>query len=196
MTTSVRIAPRPGIWMPIQCSVWNDSGRSRSDASSVSKITFNTHSVMISGIQMSSPVIRYLRRALERKCFFTASEIKRPECSPGRTQCGGLSRGLGFGFLFRLRLGLRFGLRVRFGVGLGVRLLVGGLLGAALEIGGVPAGASQLKPGGRELLLVLALAASRTNGERRIRDLLEVLVLVSTGRAAVFVDRHGTRLYR
>src|SRR5258706_7637675 len=70
--------------MPIQCSVWNDTGRRRSDASSVSKMTFNTHSVMISGIQMRSPVIRYFLRAPGAKSFFTA-EMKRPGHSPGRS---------------------------------------------------------------------------------------------------------------
>src|SRR6185436_17795009 len=40
---------------------------------------------MISGIQMRSPVMRYFLRALEMKDFFTASEIKRPGCSPGRS---------------------------------------------------------------------------------------------------------------
>src|SRR5262245_41470784 len=48
-------------------------------------MTFNTQSVMISGIQMRSPVIRYFLKAPETKSFFTAAEIKRPGHSPGRS---------------------------------------------------------------------------------------------------------------
>ena len=49
--------------MDAQRSVWNESGSSSSDWSSASKMTFSTQIVMISGIQMRRPVIRY---------FFTA----------------------------------------------------------------------------------------------------------------------------
>src|SRR6267142_993432 len=88
MTSMVRIAPSPGIWTPSQCSVWNDSGTSSSDASSVSKMTFSTHSVMINGIQISSPVIRYFLNAPEMKCFFTASanEKARTRAGPVRSR--------------------------------------------------------------------------------------------------------------
>src|SRR5256712_14070705 len=108
--------------MPSQCSVWKDSGSSSSDASSVSKMTFSTQRVMISGIQIRSPVMRYFFSAPDRKCFFTARNEKT------RTQAGPLGSmrrsggGLGFGFRFGLSVGLRFGL----GLGLRVRLLIGG----------------------------------------------------------------------
>src|SRR5882672_5354484 len=193
MTSSVRIAPRPGMWTPSQCSVWADSGRSSSDASRVSKMTFSTHSVMISGIQMRSPVMRYFLSAPDRKYFFTARNEK------ARTQAGPLGSmrrsdgGLGFGFRFGL------GVRLGFGLGIGLRVLlgVGGLLGAAaLEVGGIPARAFQLETRRAQLLAVFGLAACGADGERRIGHLLQVLVLVAADRATVFVDRHGARLYR
>src|SRR5881409_1433680 len=67
--TRVKMAPSPGTWTPIQLSVCSATGSSSSDWSSVSKMNFSTQIVMIKGIQMSSPVIKY---------FFTAPETKRP----------------------------------------------------------------------------------------------------------------------
>src|SRR4051812_46044115 len=83
--TSVSTAPRPGMCTPSQLSVWNDTGMSSSDASSVSKITFNTQSVMISGIQISSPVMKYFLSRPEEKTFFTASENEKARTLPGRS---------------------------------------------------------------------------------------------------------------
>src|SRR5258708_31475783 len=55
------------------------SGSSKSDASSASKMTFSTQIVITSGIQMSSPVMKYFFSAPERKCFFRAKKEKRSE---------------------------------------------------------------------------------------------------------------------
>src|SRR5438128_10961025 len=146
---------------------------------------------MISGIQMRSPVMRYFFRAPDRKYFFTARNEK------ARTQAGPLGSmrrsdgGLGFGFGFGLRVGLRFGLAIRLRVG----LRIGGFFCPALEIGRVPTRTLQLKARRAQLLAVVGLAARRANRERRVRHLLQVLVLVAADRAAVFVDRQGVRLY-
>src|SRR5215210_2220803 len=162
-------------------------------------MTFNTQIVMISGIQISSPVMKYFLSGPAGKTFFTAS-------GPvgGLRRSGGcLGFGLGFRFAIRLRFGLGVGLGVGLSVGLGFglrfRLGLGllriGFLAAALEVGGVPAGALQLESGGGKLLLVLPLAARRTNAERRFGHLLQVLIRVSANAATVFVDRHRPRLY-
>src|SRR6266481_7802075 len=174
-TTRVKMAPSPGMWTPSQLSVCSATGSSSSDWSRVSKMNFSTQIVMISGIQISSPVMKY---------FLTAPETKRP----GSRRAGwlvavysvsGASRllrlGLGFGFRFGLGFGLGFGLR----------------FGRFLEVRGVPAGAFQLEAGRAEQLLKGRFAAGRALGERRLRGLLQELFLVATLLAAVFVDRHG-----
>src|SRR5712664_2921532 len=174
-TIRVKMAPNPGTWTPIQLSVCSPTGSSSSDRSSTSKMNFSTQSVMISGIQISSPVMKY---------FLTAPETKRP----GSRRAGwlvavysvsGASRLLGFGFGFRFRFGLGFGLR--FGL----------LFGRFLEVRGVPAGAFQLEAGRAEQLLKGRFAAGRALAERRLRSLPQELFLVATLPAAVFVDRHG-----
>src|SRR2546422_5627835 len=177
--TRVKIAPSPGTWTPIQLSVCSATGSSSSDWSSVSKMNFSTQIVMIKGIQMSSPVMKY---------FFTAPETKRPGSRRagwlvGIYSVSGASRVLRLGF----RLGLRFGLR--FGLGLDLRF--GLLFGRFLEVRGVPAGAFQLEAGRAEQLLKRRFAAGRALGERRLRRLLQELFLVPTLLTAVFVDRHG-----
>src|SRR2546427_2397216 len=181
--TRVKMAPSPGTWTPIQLSVCSATGSSSSDWSSVSKMNFSTQIVMIKGIQMSSPVMKY---------FFTAGETKRP----GSRRAGwlvavysvsGASRLLRLGFRFGFRLGLGFGLR--FGLGLDLRF--GLLFGRFLEVRGVPAGAFQLEAGRAEQLLKRRFAAGRALGERRLGGLLQELFLVATLLAAVFVDRHG-----
>src|SRR5258707_9968616 len=102
--------------------------------------------------------------------------------------------GGGLGFGFRFRLGVRLGFRLRLG-GLGIFLGVGGLLATAFEIGGVPAGAFQLEARRAQLLAVFGLAAHRTD-RQHVRHLLQVLIVMAAGVATVFVNRHGTRLYR
>ena len=46
------------------------------------------------------------------------------------------------------------------------------------------------KPAARQLLRILLLAAGRALGQRRLGQLLQVVLLVAAGRAAIFVDRH------
>src|SRR5882672_7164700 len=177
--TRVKMAPSPGMWKPIQLSVCSATGSSSSDWSSVSKMNFSTQIVMISGIQISSPVMKY---------FLTAPETKRP----GSRRAGwlvGVYSVSGAGRL--LRLGFRFGFCVGFRFGLGFDLRFGLLFGRFLEVRGVPAGAFQLEAGRAEQLLKRRFAAGRALGERRLRGLLEELFLVPTLLAAVFVDRHG-----
>src|SRR6266404_8186492 len=141
-------------------------------------MNFSTQIVMISGIQISSPVMKY---------FFTAPETKRP----GSRRAGwlvGVYSVSGAGRLLRLGFGLgfRFGFRVGLGFGLG-RLLFRGFL----EVRSVPAGAFQLEAGRAEQLLEGRFAAGRALAERRLRSFLQELFLVATLLAAVFVDRHG-----
>src|SRR5882762_8698773 len=181
--TRVKIAPSPGMWKPIQLSVCSATGSSSSDWSSVSKMNFSTQIVMISGIQMSSPVMKY---------FLTAPETKRPGSRRagwlvGVYSVSGASRLLRLGFGFGLGFGFRFGFRF----GLGFDLRCGLLFGRFLEVRGVPAGAFQLEAGRAEQLLKRRFAASRALGERRLRGLLQELFLVATLLAAIFVDRHG-----
>src|SRR6266850_2423891 len=180
--TSVKMAPRPGMWKPIQLSVCSATGSSSSDWSSTSKMNFSTQIVMISGIQISSPVMKY---------FLTAPETKRP----GSRRAGwlvavysvsGASRLLRLGF----RFGFRFSFRFAFRVGLGFDLRCGLLFGRFLEVRGVPAGALQLEAGRAQQLLKRRFAAGRALGERRLRGLLQELFLMATLLAAVFVDRH------
>src|SRR5437879_3826140 len=171
----VKMAPSPGTWTPIQLSVCSATGSSSSDWSSVSKMNFSTQIVMISGIQMSSPVMKY---------FFTAPETKRP----GSRRAGWLVRVYSVSGAGRLlRLGFRFGL----GFGLGFDLRFGLLFGRFLEVRGVPAGAFQLEAGRAEQLLKRRFAAGRALGECRLGGLLQELFLVATLLAAVFIDRHG-----
>src|SRR5438445_7227993 len=176
--TRVKMAPSPGTWTPIQLSVCSATGSSSSDWSSVSKMNFSTQIVMISGIQISSPVMKY---------FLTAPETKRPGSRRAGWlvavySVGGASRLLRLGFRFGLGFGLCFGL----GFGLG-RLLLRGFL----EVRGVPARAFQLEAGRTEQLLKRRFAAGRALGEGRLGGLLQELFLVATLLAAVFVDRHG-----
>src|SRR6266699_6490131 len=167
--TRVKMAPSPGMWKPIQLSVCSATGSSSSDWSSVSKMNFSTQIVMISGIQMSSPVMKY---------FFTAPETKRP----GSRRAGWLVRVYSVSGAGRLlRLGFRFGL--------GFDLRFGLLFGRFLEVRGVPAGAFQLEAGRAEQLLKRRFAAGRALGEGRLGGLLQELFLVATLLAAVFVDR-------
>src|SRR5712664_4043851 len=168
--TSVKMAPSPGMWKPIQLSVCSPTGSSSSDRSSTSKMNFSTQSVMISGIQISSPVMKY---------FLTAPETKRP----GSRRAGwlvGVYSVSGASRLLRLGLGFGFGFGLRFGL----------LFGRFLEVRGVPAGAFQLEAGRAEQLLKRRFAAGRALGERRLRGLLQELFLVATLLAAVFVNRH------
>src|SRR5439155_1100638 len=162
--TRVKMAPSPGTWTPIQLSVCSATGSSSSDWSSVSKMNFSTQIVMISGIQMSSPVMKY---------FFTAPETKRP----GSRRAGWLVRVYsvrGAGRL--LRLGFRFGL----GFGLGFDLRFGLLFGRFLEVRGVPAGAFQLEAG---------LAQQEFDLDREIAGQFEEVLLVQHAVAAVAGDR-------
>src|SRR5712691_11015770 len=177
--TRVKMAPSPGMWKPIQLSVCSATGSSSSDWSRMSKMNFSTQIVMISGIQMSSPVMKY---------FFTAPETKRP----GSRRAGWLVGVYSVSGASRfLRLGFRFGFRLGFRFGLGFDLRFGLLFGRFLEVRGVPAGAFQLEAGRAEQLLKRRFAASRALAERRLRGLLQELFLVATLLAAVFVDRHG-----
>src|SRR6185436_20166297 len=95
-------------------------------------------------------------------------------------------RCLGLRLVFGLWVGLRFG----FCAGFAILCLV--LLGcaAALEVGGVPAAAFQLKAGCAKQLGIGALAAGRALRQRRLGDLLQVLLLVAAMAAAIFVNRH------
>src|SRR2546427_5519260 len=177
-TTRVKMAPSPGMWTPSQLSVCSATGSSSSDWSSTSKMNFSTQIVMISGIQISSPVMKY---------FLTAPETKRPGSRRAGWlvavySVGGASRLLRLGFRFGLGFGLCFGL----GFGLG-RLLLRGFL----EVRGVPAGAFQLEARRAEQLLKRRFAAGRALGKRGFGGLLQELFLVATLLAAVFVDRHG-----
>src|SRR6266513_2111061 len=183
--TRVKMAPSPGTWTPSQLSVCSATGSSSSDWSSTSKMNFSTQIVMISGIQISSPVMKY---------FLTAPETKRP----GSRRAGwlvrvysvsGASRLLRLGFRFGLGFGLRFGFRL----GLVFDLRFGLLFGRFLEVRGVPAGAFQLEAGRAEQLLKRRFAAGRAPGERRLGGLLQDLFVVATVLEAVFVDRHGQK---
>src|SRR6267142_7172089 len=181
--TRVKMAPSPGTWTPIQLSVCSATGSSSSDWSSTSKMNFSTQIVMISGIQISSPVMKY---------FLTAPETKRPGSRRagwlvGAYSVSGASRLLRLGFRFSFRFSFRFGFRF----GLGFNLRFGLLLGRFLEVRGVPAGAFQVEAGRAEQLLKRRFAAGRALGERRLRGLLQELFLVATLLAAIFVDRHG-----
>src|SRR5439155_3808115 len=129
------MAPSPGTWTPIQLSVCSATGSSSSDWSSVSKMNFSTQIVMIKGIQMSSPVMKY---------FFTAPETKRP----GSRRAGWLVAVYSVSGASRL---------LRFGLGLDLRF--GLLFGRFLEVRGVPAGAFQLEAGRAEQLLKRRFAA-------------------------------------
>src|SRR5216684_20395 len=177
--TSVKMAPSPGMWKPIQLSVCSPTGSSSSDWSSTSKMNFSTQIVMISGIQISSPVMKY---------FLTAPETKRP----GSRRAGWLAGVYSVSGASRLlRLGFRFGFRFGLGFELRFGLLFGLLFGRFLEVRGVPAGAFQLEAGRAEQLLKRRFAARRALGKRGLGGLLQELFLVATLLAAVFVDRHG-----
>src|SRR5205807_1170635 len=189
--TRVKMAPSPGMWKPIQLSVCSATGSSSSDWSSTSKMNFSTQIVMISGIQMSSPVMKY---------FLTAPETKRPGSRRagwlvGLYSVGGAGRGLRFSLCFGLSFGLCFALcfALCFSLGLGFGFGLGGGLffRRLLEVRGVPAGALQLEAGRAEQLLESRFAAGRALAERRLRGLLQELFLMATLRTAVFVDRHG-----
>src|SRR6266513_649979 len=185
--TRVKIAPSPGMWKPIQLSVCSASGSSSSDWSSTSKKNFSTQIVMISGIQMSSPVMKY---------FLTAPETKRPGSRrAGRLvsaySVGGAGRRLPFSLCFSLCFALCFALCFSLGIGFGFGLGGGLFFRRLLEVRGVPAGAFQLEAGRAEQLLKRRFAARRTVAERRLRGLLQELFLVAALRTAVFVDRHG-----
>src|SRR2546430_13067033 len=130
-------------------------------------MNFSTQIVMIKGIQMSSPVMKY---------FFTAPETKRP----GSRRAGWLVAVYSVSGASRL---------LRFGLGLDLRF--GLLFGRFLEVRGVPAGAFQLEAGRAEQLLKRRFAAGRALGEGQLGGLLQELFLVATLLAAVFVDRHG-----
>src|SRR6267143_1873870 len=178
-TTRVKMAPSPGMWTPSQLSVCSATGSSSSDWSSTSKMNFSTQIVMISGIQISSPVMKY---------FLTAPETKRPGSRRagwlvGAYSVSGASRLLRLGFSFAFRLGFRFGL--------GFDLRCGLLFGRFLEVRGVPAGAFQLEAGRAEQLLKRRVATGRALGKPGLGGLLQELFLVATLLAAVFVDRHG-----
>src|SRR5258707_1384146 len=190
-TRTVRMAPSPGMCMPSQLSVRHSSGSSSSDWSSESKMAFSTQIVMISGIQMSSPVIRY---------FFTAPGTKKPGARRAGQGNGPRSAGRGGHLVLRCGLGVRFRLAFRFGFRLALRfgfrraLGRGGLLGrllAALEIGGIPAAAIQLEARGAQLLAELRAAAGRALRDRPLRDFLEEILLVPALSAAVLVNRHA-----
>src|SRR5882724_4162606 len=173
--TRVKMAPSPGTWTPIQLSVCSATGSSSSDWSSTSKMNFSTQIVMISGIQISSPVMKY---------FLTAPETKRPGSRRagwlvGVYSVSGAGRLLRLGFRFCFRFGFRFSLGFGF------------FFCSLLEVRGVPAGAFQLEAGRAEQLLEGRFAAGRALAERRLRSLLQELFLVATLLAAVFVDRHG-----
>src|SRR2546422_4537679 len=164
--TRVKMAPSPGTWTPIQLSVCSATGSSSSDWSSVSKMNFSTQIVMISGIQISSPVMKY---------FLTAPETKRPGSRRAGWlvavySVGGASRLLRLGFRFGLGFGLCFGL----GFGLG-RLLLRGFL----EVRGVPARAFQLEAGRTERLLKRRFAPGRALGEGRPRGLFREVIPVA-----------------
>src|SRR6266513_1566154 len=187
--TRVKMAPSPGMWKPIQLSVCSATGSSSSDRSSTSKMNFSTQIVMISGIQMSSPVMKY---------FLTAPETKRPGSRRagwlvGVYSVSGASRFLRLGFRFGFGFGLGFGFRLGLGFGLGLGLRFGLLFGRFLEVRGVPAGAFQLEAGRAEQLLKRRFAAGRAPGERRLGGLLQDLFVVATVLEAVFVDRHGQK---
>jgi hypothetical protein len=152
-------------------------------------MNFSTQIVMISGIQISSPVMKY---------FLTAPETKRP----GSRRAGwlvdvysvsGASRLLRLGFRFGFRFGFGFGLGFGFGFGfgLGFDLRFGLLFGRFLEVRGVPAGAFQLEAGRAEQLLKRRFAAGRALGKRWFGGFLQKLLLVPTLLTSVFVDRHG-----
>src|SRR5438105_3900755 len=181
--TRVKIAPSPGMWKPIQLAVCSASGSSSSAWSSTSKMNFSTQIVMISGIQMSSPVMKY---------FLTAPETKRPGSRRAgwlvsAYSVGGAGRRLRFSLCFSLCFALCFSL------GFGFRFCLGGGLffRRLLEVRGVPAGAFQLEAGRAEQLLESRFAAGRALAERGLRGLLQELLLVAALRTAVFVDRHG-----
>src|SRR2546422_258975 len=178
--TRVKMAPSPGTWTPIQLSVCSATGSSSSDWSSVSKMNFSTQIVMISGIQISSPVMKY---------FLTAPETKRPGSRRAGWlvavySVGGASRLLRLGFRFGLGFGLGFGLCFGLGFGLG-RLLLRGFL----EVRGVPARAFQLEAGRTEQLLKRRFAAGRALGEGRLGGRFEKVLLVQPPVAAVARDR-------
>src|SRR3979490_459505 len=172
--TRVKMAPSPGMWTPIQLSVCSATGSSSSDWSSVSKTNFSTQIAMISGIQISRPVM---------KAFFRAPETKRP----GSRRAGWLVGVYSVSGASRL---LRLGFRLGFRFGLGFDLRFGLLFGRFLEVRGVPACAFQLEAGRAEQLLKRRFAAGRALGEHRLRGLHQKLFLVPTLRTAVFVDRH------
>src|SRR6266513_1271867 len=185
--TRVKMAPSPGTWTPSQLSVCSATGSSSSDWSSTSKMNFSTQIVMISGIQISSPVMKY---------FLTAPETKRPGSRRagwlvGVYSVSGASRFLRLGFRFGLGFGLGFGLRFGFRLGLGFDLRFGLLFGRFLEVRGVPAGAFQLEAGRAEQLLKRRLAAGRAPGERLLGGLRQHRFLVATLLAAVSVGQHG-----
>src|SRR6267378_3034402 len=168
--TRVKMAPSPGMWKPIQLSVCSATGSSSSDWSSTSKMNFSTQIVMISGIQISSPVMKY---------FLTAPETKRP----GSRRAGWLVAVYsvsGASRLLRLGLGFGFGFDFRFGL----------LFGRFLEVRGVPAGAFQMEAGRAEQLLKGRFAAGRALGKRGFGGFLQKLFLVATLLTAVFVNRH------
>src|SRR5262245_53205311 len=71
------------------------------------------------------------------------------------------------------------GRRTRRRLGLGV-----------LEVGLVPARALELEAGRGQRLGVARLAALRAIGERGVGHFLQMVLGETTGRAAVFVDRH------
>src|SRR6266851_5726114 len=173
--TTVKMAPRPGMWKPIQLSVCSPTGSSSSDWSSTSKMNFSTQIVMISGIQISSPVMKY---------FLTAPETKRPGSRRAGWLVGVYSVS---GASHLLRLGFRFGFRF----GLGFDLRFGLLFGRFLEVRGVPARAFQVEAGHAEQLLKRRFATGRALGKPGLGGLLQELFLVATLLAAVFVDRHG-----
>src|SRR6185295_1968737 len=143
--------------MPSQFSVCRRSGSSSSYWSSTSTTSFSTQMVMASGIQISSPVMKY---------FFMIQKAKGPaHCRAGcdaaldSVGLGRRGRFLGFGFRFGLRIALRLALRIGLRLALEVGLLLRRLPAGGLEVGRVPAAALELEACRAELLLIDPLAA-------------------------------------
>jgi len=56
--STVRMSPKPGRWKPSSVSGCHDAGNSSSVRSRVLRMISSTHSVMASGSQISSPVMK------------------------------------------------------------------------------------------------------------------------------------------
>src|SRR6185369_2425235 len=148
----------------------------------------STQTVMASGSQTRMPAIRNFFTCVLRASPGGGASVAGAGCAAAAGgRAGRLGRGGGGGSGRRGGLG---------GRGRGVRRRGAGALGAGAgavaEVGHVPARALELEAGRGDLLAKRAGAAGGADFELRVGELLQHVLRVTAGFAAIGVDRHGT----